>query len=104
MLGASFLLPNYTQVVIGAASFTTGLILLSGALLNAGAGPISGMILDCFDPKFPILSGNILMAASIILFTCLGMHLTTTLIFVLYLLFGIGCGMAFGSTMTVGML
>ena len=104
MLGASFLLPNYTQVVIGAASFTTGLILLPGALLNAGADPISGMILDRFDPKFPILSGNILMAASIILFTCLGMHLTTTLVFVLYLLFGIGCGMTFGSTMTVGML
>lgn len=53
MLGASFLLPNYTQVVIGAASFTAGLILLSGALLNAGADPISGMILDRFDPKFP---------------------------------------------------
>ena len=104
MLGASFLLPNYTQVVIGAASFTAGLILLPGALLNAGADPISGMILDCFDPKFPILSGNILMAAIIILFTCLGMHLTTTLVFVLYLLFSIGCGMAFGSTMTVGML
>lgn len=104
MLGASFLLPNYTQVVIGAASFTAGLILLSGALLNAGADPISGMILDRFDPKFPILSDDILIAVSVILFTCLGMHLTTTLVFVLYLLFGIGCGMAFGSTMTVGML
>ena len=104
MLGASFLLPNYTQVVIGAASFTAGLTLLPGALLNAGAGPISGMILDRFGPKFPIMFGNLLMTASVILFTCLGMHLTTTLVFVLYLLFGIGCGMAFGSTMTVGML
>lgn len=104
MLGASFLLPNYTQVVIEAASFTAGLILLPGALLNAGAGPISGMILDRFGPVCPILFGNLLMAVSVILFTCFGLHLTTTLVFILYLFFGIGCGMAFGSTMTVGMM
>ena len=47
MLGASFLLPNYTQVVIGAASFTAGLILLPGALLNAGADPVSVILFTC---------------------------------------------------------
>lgn len=48
--------------------------------------------------------GTGLMTIGILLFTVFGMKLNTGLIIGFYIIFGTGCGIAFGNTMTVGNL
>lgn len=104
MLGASFLLPNYLQISLSVASMTAGLLLLPGAGLNAIMGPLSGGVLDKFGPKIPIITGTLIMSVGIILFAFFGLSLSPILILIFYVIFGIGCGTAFGNTMTIGMM
>lgn len=104
MLGTSFLLPNYLQVALLCESMIAGFMLLPGAGLNALMGPFSGAALDKIGAKLPILIGTGLMTIGILLFTIFGMKLNTEMIIGFYIIFGIGCGIAFGNTMTVGNL
>lgn len=104
MLGISFLLPNYLQVALLCESMVAGFMLLPGAGLNAIMGPFSGATLDKIGAKIPILVGTGLMTIGIVLFTIFGMRLNTVMIIVFYIIFGVGCGIAFGNTMTVGNL
>lgn len=104
MLGTSFLLPNYLQVALLCESMIAGFMLLPGAGLNALMGPFSGAALDKIGAKLPILIGTGLMMIGILLFTIFGMKLNTEMIIGFYIIFGIGCGIAFGNTMTVGNL
>ena len=104
MLGTSFLLPNYLQVALLCESMMAGFMLLPGAGLNAIMGPFSGAALDKIGAKTPIIMGTGLMTIGILLFAVLGMQLNTVMIVIFYIVFGIGCGMAFGNTMTIGNL
>lgn len=104
MLGTSFLLPNYLQVALLCESMIAGFMLLPGAGLNAIMGPFSGAALDKIGAKLPILIGTGLMTIGVLLFTVFGMKLNTGMIIGFYIIFGIGCGIAFGNTMTVGNL
>lgn len=102
MLGTSFLLPNYLQVALGCASMMAGLMLLPGALMNAIMGPFSGAVLDKIGAKLPIMTGTVLMTIGLVLFTIFGTSLSTVMIVGFYIVFGVGCGIAFGNTMTIG--
>ena len=104
MLGASFLLPNYMQIVLGSASMVAGFLMLPGAALNAIMGPFSGAALDKIGPKIPIMTGSIIMAIGLLLLTIFGNVLSPVMVSGFYIVFGIGCGIAFGNTMTVGMM
>lgn len=104
MLGTSFLLPNYLQIALLCESMLAGFMLLPGAGLNAVMGPFSGAALDKMGAKLPILIGTGLMTVGILLFTVFGMKLSTTMVVGFYIIFGIGCGIAFGNTMTIGNL
>lgn len=104
MLGTSFLLPNYLQVALFCESMLAGFMLLPGAGLNALMGPFSGAALDKIGAKTPILIGTGLMTLGMILFTVFGMKLSTGMIIAFYIVFGVGCGIAFGNTMTIGNL
>lgn len=104
MLGTSFLLPNYLQVALLCESMIAGFMLLPGAGLNALMGPFSGAALDKIGAKLPILIGTVLMTIGIILFAVFGMQLNTGMVIGFYIIFGIGCGIAFGNTMTIGNL
>lgn len=104
MLGTSFLLPNYLQVALLCESMAAGFMLLPGAGLNAVMGPFSGAALDKIGAKTPVLLGTGLMTLGILLFAVFGMKLTAGMIIAFYIVFGIGCGIAFGNTMTTGNL
>lgn len=104
MLGMMFLLPNYLQVALGLISMTAGLMLLPGSVLNAVFGPVSGAALDKIGPRGPILTGLFLMGLSVLLFVIFGTHLSPVLIITFYVIFGSGCGIAFGNTMTTAMM
>ena len=85
-------------------SMFAGFMLLPGAGLNVLMGAFSGAALDKIGAKLPILFGTGLMTIGILLFTIFGMSLNTGMIIGFYIIFGIGCGIAFGNTMTVGNL
>lgn len=104
MLGVSFLLPNYLQIALLCESMLAGFLLLPGAGLNAIMGPFSGAALDKIGAKLPILTGTSLMTIGILLFTIFGTKLNVMMILCFYIVFGIGCGIAFGNTMTIGNL
>ena len=104
MLGNSFLLPNYLQVALLCESMAAGFMLLPGAGLNALMGPFSGAALDKIGAKLPILTGTGLMTIGVWLLTVFGMKLNTGMIVGSYVIFGIGWGIAFGNTMTIGNL
>ena len=104
MLGVSFLLPNYLQVALLCESMLAGFMLLPGAGLNAIMGPIGGTALDKIGAKIPIIIGTGLMTVGVLLFTIFGMSLNTYMVIGFYIIFGIGCGIAFGNTMTIGNL
>lgn len=104
MLGAAFLLPNYSQVVLACSSMSAGLMLLPGAGLNAIIGPFSGAVLDKIGAKLPIMTGTVLMTIGILLMMLFGTALRPVIIVAFYIIFGIGCGIAFGNTMTVAMM
>ena len=104
MLGISFLLPNYLQVALLCESMLAGFMLLPGAGLNAIMGPIGGTALDKIGAKIPIIIGTGLMTVGVLLFTIFGMSLNTYMVIGFYIIFGIGCGIAFGNTMTIGNL
>ena len=104
MLGTSFLLPNYLQVALVCESMMAGFMLLPGAGLNAVMGPFSGAALDKIGAKYPILTGTALMTVGMLLFAIFGMKQNPLMIIVFYIIFGVGCGIAFGNTMTIGNL
>jgi len=104
MLGISFLLPNYLQVTLLCESMAAGFMLLPGAGLNAIMGPFSGAALDKIGAKMPIISGTALLTLGVFLFAIFGTQLNSKMIVIFYILFGIGCGIAFGNTMTIGNL
>lgn len=104
ILGISFLLPNYLQVTLLCESMVAGFMLLPGAGLNALMGPFSGAALDKIGAKVPILAGTALLTLGVFLFAIFGTQLNSKMILIFYILFGIGCGIAFGNTMTIGNL
>ncbi len=101
-IGISYLLPNYGQLVIGANSLVAGAAILLGSLVAAIIQPISGRMLDSRGAALPVQLGGALIVVALVLFALFGLHLTTALIVLFYLVFGIGFGFSFGNAMTNG--
>ena len=57
LLGISFVLPNFVQIVLGKNAFVAGLVMLPGATVGAILAPLSGRVLDQYGAKKPILFG-----------------------------------------------
>ncbi|RRK09417.1 MFS transporter [Lactiplantibacillus garii] len=102
-LGLAFILPNYMQLVNGQSALLAGLFVLPGAAVGAAFAPLGGRILDEFGATKPILTGAVILAVAIALFTVLGMHLNGPVILVIYILLMVGMGLTMGNTMTSGL-
>lgn len=102
-LGLAFILPNYIQLVTGKSALLAGLFVLPGAAVGAAFAPLGGRILDRFGAAKPILTGAVILAAAIALFTGFGLRLTGWSILVIYILLMIGMGLTMGNTMTSGL-
>lgn len=103
VLGLSFLIPNYAQLVQGVGETEAGSILLVGCAVGAVMAPLSGRILDGVGPRIPILAGICcLMAACALLFALSG-DLETLPATLVYVLFAFGQSLMIGNTMTVSL-
>ena len=102
-IGINFMLPSYVQMVNGASSFISGLILLPGSVLNGLGQPLYGWMLDHLGGKVPLYLGNTLFFIPLILFTIFGQQIRIFNIIILYTIFAAGRSMAFGNSMAYGL-
>ncbi len=103
ILGVGYLLPNYSQLVMGAGSAEAGSIMLPGCLLGAALAPASGRILDRLGPRRPIVAGAVILLAGVCLLNAFSAHLETRTAICLYMVVTLGQGLMVGNTMTNGL-
>ncbi|MEG0254238.1 MAG: MFS transporter [Vagococcus sp.] len=103
LLGVSFVLPNFIQIVSDVPASRAGLMMFPGALTGALFAPVSGKILDKLGFKKPIGLGILFAVAgwlSLILVVQTG---NMTLITASHVIFMIGVGLSYSNVMTVGL-
>ena len=103
LLGISFVLPNFVQIVLGQDAFTAGLVMLPGAIVGAVLAPLSGRMLDSIGPKKPIMIGLVLITFGWLALALL-LHLTFLWAFIaahVFYMIGIGC--SYSNMMTMGL-
>lgn len=103
VLGLSFVLPNYIQLVDGGSATKAGLIVLPGSILGAIFSPLGGRILDRFGARRPLLFGATLLVLSLTLFSVFGQRLNPLTILMINLIFMVGFGLSLGNVMTSGL-
>ena len=103
LLGISFVLPNFIQIVLGKDAFIAGLVMMPGAAVGAILAPISGRVLDTFGSKKPILLGLSFATVGWIALTLL-LRSPILLGFVAgHVFYMIGIGFSYSNLMTTGM-
>ena len=100
ILGLSFLLPNFAQLVDGAGQAQAGTVLLWGCLLGAVCTPFSGRILDRFGARPPIVSGAALALAATAVLAAIAPGMTVAEATVAYAFFAVGQSLMYGNNMT----
>ncbi|HCM88292.1 MULTISPECIES: MFS transporter [Vagococcus] len=103
LLGVSFVLPNFIQIVSDVPASKAGLMMFPGALVGALFAPVSGKILDKMGYKKPIGLGILFAVVgwlSLILVIQTGNMLLITASHVIFM---IGVGLSYSNVMTVGL-
>ena len=103
VLGLSFLLPNYAQLVMGAGETEGGTTLLAGCIIGAIMTPFAGGILDRLGPRVPIITGLVAMTTGLILLTAPSSYMPTTTAMAIYAVFAFGQSLTIGNTMTTAL-
>lgn len=103
VLGLSFLLPNYSQLVMGAGETEAGSILLPGCVVGAVMAPMSGKILDKVGARKPILAGASCALLGTVLFAACSESLATLPAICIYIVFAFGQSLMVGNSMTTSL-
>lgn len=103
VLGLSFLIPNYSQLVMGIGATETGFILLPGCIVGDTMAPLSGRILDRLGAKRPIIIGSLAMLCAVCVFALLSQSLLTASAICIYIVFAFGQSFMVGNTMTTAL-
>ncbi|KFN90280.1 major facilitator superfamily protein [Tetragenococcus muriaticus PMC-11-5] len=103
LLGISFVLPNFVQIVAGQNAFVAGLIMLPGAAIGAILAPISGRVLDKYGAKRPILLGLTLAAIGWLALTILLNQPYLLSLVAGHVFYMLGIGFSYSNMMTSGM-
>ncbi len=102
-IGLTFLLPNFTQLVLGKNAMVSGLMLLAGSLTSAVLSPIAGIVMDRRGATAPLRIGASFLLFTMILFAALATRLSIPLIIGLFVLFQIGFSFMFNNLLTFGL-
>ncbi|GAY79280.1 antiseptic resistance protein [Apilactobacillus micheneri] len=103
ILGLSFIVPNYVQIINHSSSSIAGLILLPGAVVGAIISPFSGSLLDRLGAKKPILTGIGAIVISLLYLAATSYNLSDTIFTIFYTIIMIGIGLSYGNIMTKGL-
>lgn len=94
MVGASFLLMQYLQLVLGYSPLSAGLAILPIVCFTAVFAPLSGMVVSQFGARNLIVIGMGLFAIGLLGFATLDVHSSYIHILLAGIPFGIGIGLA----------
>lgn len=103
VLGLSFLIPNYSQLVMGAGETEAGSILLPGCFVGAIMAPLSGRILDSLGSRKPILTGAAFAFVGVVLFAAFCDNLATGVAIAFYIVFAFGQSLMVGNAITTSL-
>ncbi|MDT2829544.1 MFS transporter [Vagococcus carniphilus] len=103
LLGVSFVLPNFIQIVSDVPASRAGVMMFPGALTGALFAPISGKILDKLGFKKPIGIGILFAVAGWMSLIFVIQTGNMTLITMSHVIFMIGVGLSYSNVMTVGL-
>lgn len=101
-VGASIIVPIFLQTILGKSAFTSGLVLLPGALLMAVMMVVSGRLFDKYGVKKLAIPGIILLIISTFPFTKLHNDTSAMYIAVLYAIRYIGIALVIMPMQTAG--
>ncbi len=93
-VGATVIIPIFLQNVLGKSAFTSGLVLLPGALLMAAAMIVSGRLHDKYGAKKLAIPGIILLIIATLPFTNLSKSASVAYITVSYAIRFVGIALA----------
>lgn len=102
-LGIGFLLPNYSQLVMGDSALTAGCILLPGCVIGAVLNPFAGKMLDHFGAVLPITIGTASALIGSVLFVVFVTSASSLGLAGIYGFIAIAQGFAVGNIMTNGL-
>ncbi|MQS75312.1 MFS transporter [Companilactobacillus halodurans] len=103
VLGLSFILPNYIQLVDGKSALLAGFFVLPGAAIGALLAPFGGRFMDIFGEARAVLSGAAIVLIAMILFSAFGLVLSGQAILLIYAFLMVGVGIVMANTMTSGL-
>ncbi len=103
LLGVSFVLPNFVQIVQGNSPFIAGIAMLPGAAVGALLSPLSGKLLDQYGPKKPIFAGLLLALVGWTALVLLIGHASLLVLIVCHVIYMVGIGLSYSNMMTTGM-
>lgn len=103
LFGGLFLLPLYLESLRGYSAMQTGLLMFPSAIATGIMMPVSGRLFDRFGAKWLTISGLSIVAISTFLMSRLSMDSSYNYVMIVYLIRGIGIGMAMMPTQTAGM-
>lgn len=103
LLGVSFVLPNFMQIVDGLPASNAGMMMFPGALVGALFAPVSGQILDKLGFKKPVGVGIFLSIIGWLMLIFVLQSGSILLIILAHVIFMLGVGLAYSNVMTVGL-
>ncbi|MED5100689.1 DHA2 family efflux MFS transporter permease subunit [Niallia circulans] len=103
MLSSMILLPLYLQNVLALSTFTAGLLLLPGGLINGLLSPIMGSLFDKFGPKWLVIPGLALAALALFGFSTIDIDTSSGFIIALLIVLMIGVSMVMMPAQTNGL-
>lgn len=102
-LAAMFILPMFLIRVLELSALTAGLILLPGSIISAVLSPVVGSLFDKFGPKFLVIPGLILTAATLWFYSDISVTSSIFLIIVLHTCLMVGIIMVWMPAQTNGL-
>lgn len=103
MLSSMILLPLYLQNVLALSTFTAGLLLLPGGLINGLLSPIMGSLFDRFGPKWLVIPGLALATLALFGFSTIDIDTSSGFIIALLIVLMIGVSMVMMPAQTNGL-
>lgn len=103
MLSSMILLPLYLQTVLALSTFTAGLLLLPGGLMNGLLSPLMGGLFDKFGPKWLVIPGFVLVLATLFGFSTIDLETSKGFIIGLLIVLMIGVSMIMMPAQTNGL-
>ena len=103
LLSSMILLPLYLQNVLALSTFTAGLLLLPGGVMNGILSPIMGGLFDKFGPKWLVIPGFVFVLGALFGFATIDLETSKGFIIGLLIVLMIGVSMIMMPAQTNGL-